>query len=174
MWPTPRAIPLWLRAPLQPEVTGKVALLLYFILGCWSHIYTRITQQVGWRCELSWSTRVGLHWPSSSSSKDQAQLLSLCWMNQWFLSQDCQEQTGAKECRCSADAGTLGAGLHPLSRLYSHCTAVRQSSYGHYRAGRRMEPDNHTQVSVFYNQLGAVCWDLLHRSIQRYSSVETN
>lgn len=72
----------------------------------------------------------------------------------------------------SADAATLGAGLHPLSGALSHCTAVRQNSYGHYRAGGRMEPDHHTKVSVFYIQLSAMCWDLLHKSIQRYSSEE--
>lgn len=56
--------------------------------------------------------------------------------------------------------------------LYSHCTAVRQNTYGHYQAGRRMEPDTYTEVSVFYNQLRAICWALRHKSIQRYSSVE--
>lgn len=51
--------------------------------------------------------------------------------------------------------------------LYSHCTAVRQNSYGHYQAGKRMEPDTYTEVSVFYHLLGAICWALLHKSIQR-------
>lgn len=56
--------------------------------------------------------------------------------------------------------------------LYTHCTAVRQNSYGHYQAGKRMEPDTYTEVSVFYNQPQAVSWALRNKSIQRYSSVE--
>lgn len=38
--------------------------------------------------------------------------------------------------------------------LYSHSTAVRQNSYGHYLPSReRMEPEMYTKVSIFYNQL---------------------
>lgn len=76
-------------------------------------------QQQAWRCELSQYTSVGLHRPSSRSSKGQTQLHSLCWMNQWFLSQDCQKQAGAKECRCWHSGSWTGSTVSFSKSLHS-------------------------------------------------------
>lgn len=42
-------------------------------------------------------------------------------MNQWFLSQDCQKQTGAKECRCWHSGSWTGSTV-------SFCTVTAQLS----------------------------------------------
>lgn len=47
---------------------------------------------------------------------------TLCWMNhQWFLSQDCQKQTGANECRCWHSGSWTGSTV-------SFCTVTAQLS----------------------------------------------
>lgn len=137
--------------------------------GCWSHIYTQENTAGGLKV---WTFLIH----QCGSPLTQQQLLQGSGSASFpLLNESVVSQTGLPKADWSQGVQMLALWeldwIHCLV-LYSHCTAVRQNSYGHYRAGGRMEPDNHTEGSVFYNQLPTICWDLLPKSSQRHSSVE--
>lgn len=77
-------------------------------------------------------------------------------------------KNGANECRCWHSGSWTGSTI-------SFCTVTPQllEQLQSLPSRERMEPDTYTKVSIFHNQLSEpYVGGLLHKSIQRYSSVE--